>query len=173
MRVEIEREEQPQGGEAFIVGKVPGWVIVIGCIVSIVIPILGFFIIPFVIYDYFRFQKSQKSYHTVSIAIDFSEEEKHIIKSNRLEDRIIFERPLDALRQKSSSDRTYYESRPQGFWLSIRSVLDGTPDVYHAETPADARAYEQELESKLPMLKEFLEANVVREHEHGKRTLEF
>lgn len=108
------------------------------------------------------------TYHLVTLAVEFSEEEKQIIRANQLERTILMERNPPA-----NEDPAKYE-KPTGLAkglfklatgaenpciLRISTLLKGK-DTYITPTPIDAREYEMELKEKiLPTLKGYLLGN--------------
>lgn len=107
-----------------------------------------------------------KKRHTITVKVDFTEAERHIIASRNLGADIILERipPVDAkvtqvkgigsaLKVVSGLGKT-----ENGYNLRIRDLLKGA-DTYTVETPVQAKTYENALIDNLRELKEYLEGN--------------
>ena len=107
-----------------------------------------------------------KKRHTVTVSVQFSDEELHVIKNRDLGNDIILERdpPVDAkvtevkgvgsaLKVVSGMGKTV-----NGFHLRIKDLMNGS-DTYTLTTPVEAKVYEDELIEKLRVLKSYLEGN--------------
>lgn len=129
--------------------------------------IIGLVMIGFVVVDFFKTQGEQGVYHTVSLTVQFTEEEKQIIRDAKIENTIILARELDRYQEKtmSSSDKQY--AMPS---LTFSDLMSGEPDVRHFQTPINAKAYEAELEEKLPDIKGYIDGNIA--DEGGKKTFD-
>ena len=95
----------------------------------------------------------QKSFPTVTLRIEFSEEEQHIISSQRLDQTIIMERP------PSRQLKVYEYDNFDKFHLRIAHILNFQSDVWFARDILEAKEYAAELEDCVRSLKEFLEGN--------------
>ena len=105
----------------------------------------------------------KKPIYTVLLRVDFSEEELHVIKRDKLEKFVIMERPASFnINGKGLPEDT--------FFLKINRLLNGKTDEYALSTPAEAKGYEHELVEALKGLKAFLEAN--QEIEQKSQTFE-
>lgn len=93
------------------------------------------------------------TYYTVSLTVDFSEEEKQVIKDSDLGDSLILERPPQA----NIKDST--QGLEDIFHLRIKDLVKGKPDKHTWATPAEAKNYEADLKEVLPKLKEYIEQN--------------
>lgn len=94
----------------------------------------------------------KKIYPTVTVTVQFTEEEKQIIKLTKTEGNIICERPVRA-GMKPVPDR------PDIWHLRVLSVLDGKPNEYEFENIAEANSYYDALVPSLKNMKGFLEDN--------------
>jgi len=110
----------------------------------------------------------RKTLHGVALTVQFSEEERQIIKQRRLQNDIILERgvPADVDAQKVQNrglakslataalkgrDALHYD-------LTINKLLSGT-DTFFFETPLEAKSYEADLREKLPQFKSYILEN--------------
>ena len=110
----------------------------------------------------------KKTLYSVVCDVQFSEEEKQIISSRKLEHDIILERdpPADVDAEKHASrglGKKLMTAAVSGrdanhFHLTINKLLRG-PDSYALQTPIEAKAYEDELVDRLRDLKGYLEGN--------------
>ncbi len=93
------------------------------------------------------------THYVVSVAVEFSDEEKHIIKSNDLDKTIVLERGVPSDRNAAK-----FDGMEDIFNLTIRRLLQGR-DSYALSTPAEAKQYEQVLTEQLRALKNFIDEN--------------
>lgn len=93
----------------------------------------------------------KKTYYMVTCAVDFTPEEKAIIKKHNMNRLIIMERDRHA-------DKTNGPPRGGCWNLEVYRLVDG-PDEYIMATPAEAHEYEAILKESLKTLKLHLEAN--------------
>lgn len=110
----------------------------------------------------------KKRHHGVTVRVQFSDQEKAIIKERKLQRTVILERdcPSDVDPEKHnqrSNGRVIATALMKGrdanhFHLTIGKLLDG-PDTYFLSTPLVAKAYELELVEKLPDLKDYIVEN--------------
>ena len=110
-----------------------------------------------------------KKLHGMQLSVQFSEEEKAIIKERDLELTILMERdtPVDVNDHKIQNRGLVKKLAiaatsgvdALGFHLTFRKLLKG-PDIYYFSTPIDAKHYAAELrEEILPLAKAYLEGN--------------
>jgi hypothetical protein len=110
----------------------------------------------------------KKTLYSVVCDVQFSEEEKQIISSRKLEHDIILERdpPADVDAEKHANrglGKKLMTAAINGrdanhFHLTINKLLHGA-DSYAMQTPIEAKAYEEELVERLRDLKGYLEGN--------------
>ena len=184
MRADIERGHENTGGKSLVFGhtQLP----VTAGIIAVVLVAVWFLVSPvpaillaiFVLWDFTRFRKASVMYHSVTLGVMFTEEEKQAIKDNKLESTILLERTPDATqaakvnRKEGLMAKVGVESDFSS--LRIRHLMDGKKDTYRMATPLEAKNYEAELSNDiLPLLKGYLTGNTVQTGELGKRTLEF
>src|SRR5258706_12688715 len=73
--------------------------------------------------------------------VDFSEEEVSVITSRQLEDFVVLLRTPDSrLAGKMAPEEA--EQWEQDFSLTIRDLMNQTPDRFTLDTPSDAKAYQ-------------------------------
>ncbi len=94
----------------------------------------------------------------VAITVQFTEEERAIIKKHRLEQAIVLEREPNAYRTKHLTQAERIQLADV-FHLKVDSLLRGT-DVYACDTPLEARQYDANLKDALRNLKAYLTENV-------------
>ena len=93
----------------------------------------------------------KKTYYTVTVTVQFSEEEKKVIQLTKTENHIVTERPKRA---------GIKDNAPDDIWhLRVRTLLPGKPDKYEFENLADANEYNDALLPSLKNLKGFIEKN--------------
>ena len=94
------------------------------------------------------------TYYVVTLDVQFSEEEKQIIKEAGIEDELIIERTVSADKNAAKYDGI------EDIWnLTIKDLLQSKPDVYAFFTPADAKLYEEQIREQMPKLKQYIEIN--------------
>lgn len=92
--------------------------------------------------------------------VDFSEEEKAIIKQRKLQDTIILEREPDVSKGDTAERREFLRSLGDAIHLKICDLLNPSkPNVYHLRTPLEAKQYEQAVLESLKKLKQYLIGN--------------
>jgi hypothetical protein len=91
--------------------------------------------------------------HAVLCKVDFSEEEKQIIKERKLKDFIIMNRPLQA-GVKPDPSLGIVDSP-----LHVWQLLEKDPNMYVVATPSQAKQYEYDLKEALKNFKQFIEDN--------------
>ncbi len=94
------------------------------------------------------------TYYVVTIKVDFSDEELHIIKDQDIEDLVVLERNTPA----SLIDKNFDDEA--GYWdLKIKSLMlkDGSSHDFH--TVGEAKQYATALEEAMPRLKDYISAN--------------
>ena len=91
-----------------------------------------------------------KPFYQVSVQVDFTEVQRHVIQDRNLQDYVILERiPANAR----------IEDNLDWFTLRIRHLMDGKSDHHLCADPVAAKNYEADLVERLRLLKEFLEGN--------------
>ena len=196
MRVDIVRGHQTRGetvGELpWIFGKFPppvagGGLVAIVVVLWLVEPILGVVAGAIALWDFIRFRRANIKFHTVTLAIMFSEEEKQIIKENQLESVVILERAPDIVQrsrklnaiERAQNGLNVWEGAkgiradPRVWYLRFSDILGGKQDRQCFVTPLEAKGYEAALTDALPDVKGFLSGNLVQDGELGRRTMEF
>lgn len=91
----------------------------------------------------------KKTFYTVLVQVEFSQEELAVIKQRKLEKTIVMERPWPAHMGEMSGN----------YNLSIGSLVSNLTTETNFTTPVEAKQYEAELTNKLRALKEFLTDN--------------
>jgi hypothetical protein len=94
----------------------------------------------------------------VIMQVQFSEEERSIIASHRLEHFIVLERDPDS-RLASKLTAEELAQWAQTFHLRIGDLMKGVPDCFTFDTPRDAKLYQLRLIDALKELKAFLMDN--------------
>ena len=90
--------------------------------------------------------------------VEFSEEELSVITSRQLEDFVVLHRTPDSrLAAKLAPEEA--EQWEQDFSLTIRDLMNETPDKFTLGTPSDAKTYQVRLTDALRQLKSFLMEN--------------
>lgn len=95
----------------------------------------------------------KKTLPTVTLRIEFNEEEQHIITSQGLHQTIIMERP------PSRQLKVYENDNFDKFHLRIAHIIDNKSDVWFARDILESKDYAEELEHCLRNLKDFIEGN--------------
>lgn len=108
------------------------------------------------------------TFHLVALTVEFSEEEKAIIKERKLERDLILERGVPANVNEEKHESRGLLSKvvtaavkgrdANHFHLTIGKLLNGT-DTYALATPLEAKEYEAELKDKLVTLKGYIVGN--------------
>lgn len=96
---------------------------------------------------------AKKTHYTVSVTVQFSEEEKQIIRQRKLEKSIVLERSIP-----SDRDPRKFDGIEDVFNLTIHKLMGGT-DTYTLETPLEAKEYDEVLRAGLQDLKAFIVGN--------------
>lgn len=92
----------------------------------------------------------KKSCHEVHLTVDFTHEEKQIIRLRELLEHPIMDRmPFDAKP----------DDNPDWFALKVGHLLTRRPDKFRCRTPSDAKRYAVELQSVLQQLHDWLADN--------------
>ena len=91
-----------------------------------------------------------KTFHEVHLTVDFTHEEKQIIRQRGLAEHELLERiPADAR----------VDDDPAWFILKVGHLFERRPDKFRCKTPSDAKIYEQNLIGALHMMKAWLDEN--------------
>jgi hypothetical protein len=108
------------------------------------------------------------TFHIVALAVDFSDEEKAIIKERKLEHDVVLERDVPAnVDEEKHAERgllakvvtAAVKGRDANhFHLTIGKLLNGV-DLYALATPLEAKEYEAELKERLTSLKGYIMGN--------------
>lgn len=104
-------------------------------------------------YEKKRSLRSWSKGHAISCKVEFTDEEKQIIKQSKIGDVIILNRPLPA-GVKPDPSIGIVDSP-----LKIKHLLEKEPNIYVVETPSEAKEYEAELTEVLKRLKEYIMDN--------------
>jgi len=93
----------------------------------------------------------KKTYYTVTLDVQLTEEEKKVIQLTNAGDNILCERPKRA---------GIKDNAPPHIWhLYVRTLVKGKPDKYEFENIAEANSYNDALVPSLKNLKAFIESN--------------
>lgn len=95
------------------------------------------------------------TYYVVVCRVDFTEEEKHIIKERKLGWTVVLPRPKPCNEKPD-------EYRDENFYNLIIGTLNSSdkfPDEYALATPSEAKEYEHRLTEALKVTKEFIMNN--------------
>lgn len=88
------------------------------------------------------------TFYTVTVKVDFTEEEAAVIKKADLDRAVVMEREVPPNRN---------EVEP-GYWdLKVYQLADG--NTYVCRTTGEAQAYEEELKEALPLVKQAIDNN--------------
>jgi hypothetical protein len=99
---------------------------------------------------------SKKTYYTTTVQVQFSEEEKHVIKQNKLEKHIVAERPPRA----GTSEKDANNPNLADIWdLRVSTLLKGEPDTWEFYTPAETKDYQEKVMAGLKGIKAFVQQN--------------
>ena len=95
----------------------------------------------------------KKNYYTVTVKVEFSEEEKQIIKQRKVSGFTVLKRgvPANQDARKAVGIEDIYDMR-------ISALLSGA-DTYFLATVGEAKAYESDVKDALVQLKAFLQDN--------------
>lgn len=93
------------------------------------------------------------THYVVTLTVEFTDEEKHIIRERRLGKDVIMERDIP-----SDKDPAKFAKVADAFHIRIQDLLRG-PDSYALSTPLEAKAYEAELTEKVTLLKSYIDGN--------------
>lgn len=110
----------------------------------------------------------RKKHHGITVRVDFSEEERAIIKRRKMERDVVMERdyPSDVNAEKHANrslGRVVATAVVAGrdanhFHLTIGRLLKG-PDTYFVSSPIEAKTYEANLMADLEILKRYITEN--------------
>ena len=89
-------------------------------------------------------------FHEVQLTVDFSHEEKQIIRQRGLGEQVLLERVPAGARA---------DDAPDWYHLKVRHLLERKPDRHRLANPAEAKLYEAQLLGVLEQFKAWLEAN--------------
>lgn len=90
----------------------------------------------------------KETYYTVTVKVDFTEEEAAIIKKAELERAVIMDRSCPPLRHEVE----------EGHWnLKVYNLMHPKGDTYVLRTTGEAQAYEEELKEALPLVKQAID----------------
>jgi hypothetical protein len=98
---------------------------------------------------------SRTTWYTIKTVVQFTPEEKDVIKRAKLKDSVLLERVNE--RQAKGLSNAEFETLKHHYYLRVRDLIAG--DVFEVATPVEAKAYEEELKEALNNLKAHLEAN--------------
>lgn len=108
------------------------------------------------------------TFHIVALTVEFSDEEKAIVRERKLERVVILERDVPAnVDEEKHAERgllakvvtAAVKGRDANhFHLTIGKLLNGV-DQYALATPLEAKEYEAALKEKLPSLKGYIMEN--------------
>lgn len=88
--------------------------------------------------------------HEVQLTVDFTHEEKQIIRQRDLVDHHILERvPFDV----------QPDDEPDWYTLKVGHLLMRRPDKFRLKTPSDAKTYVAQLQEAMHVLKAWLDEN--------------
>lgn len=94
------------------------------------------------------------TYYGVRCTVVFTEEEKQIIKKNKLGDYIFMQRTGGTKKM-----REHHRDFPGHQDIKVKDLLKADGVGYTLETPLDAKAYEQDLREHFKKLKDVIEGN--------------
>lgn len=92
----------------------------------------------------------KETFYTVTVKVDFSEEEAAIIKKAELDMAVVMERPVPPNRHDPDGKGDYWN-------LKVYQLAKG--DTYVCRTTGEAQAYEEELKEALPLVKQAIDNN--------------
>jgi len=96
----------------------------------------------------------------VVTGVEFTEEEKAVIKQRKLDRTVVLEREPDA-EAAHRLGRDYLLSLGDTIHLKIGDLLNPRkPDVYNLKTPLEAKQYEENVLASLKKLKQYIVGNV-------------
>jgi hypothetical protein len=88
--------------------------------------------------------------HEVRLTVDFTHEEKQIVRQRFLDDHVLMERwPCDA---REDDD-------PEWYALRVRHLFERKPDRFRCQTPFDAKVYQAKLTEVMQAMKLWLDEN--------------
>lgn len=88
--------------------------------------------------------------HEVHLTVDFTHEEKQIVRQRFLMNHVLMERlPFDS---KEDDDPDWYA-------LQVKHLFDRKPDRFRFQTPSDAKAYQIKLTELMHTMKAWLDQN--------------
>ncbi len=96
----------------------------------------------------------KKTYPTVTLKVEFTEEEKAIIKQNRLEDVIVIERDCPADRDAAKSYDGQWNVRVSSLLYSEKSGLE-----HVGRSNGEIKGFIDQAKENLPKLKAMIEGN--------------
>ena len=97
---------------------------------------------------------AKKTFHVVTLSVEFSEEEKHIIAQRKLEKDLILERGVPADRNPRE-----FDGLEDVFNLRIGTLIRNRFDKYAFTSPLEAKQYEAKLRELMPDLKAYIMGN--------------
>ena len=98
----------------------------------------------------------KKTHYAVSVTVNFSEEEKHVLSGQR--DAIVVDRGPDSEREGKFS-LAEQEDLHNAFCLKVSDLIRGKPDRYTFSTPAEAKQYVELVRGSLQNLKDYITEN--------------
>ena len=105
--------------------------------------VFGLVVAGYIAFDWYKTRLVKTTYHTVTLKVYFSEEEKQVIKDAKLDGVLVMERDLDRYQQHlEAADKRYLNPH-----LTIGGVMDAKPDVRRFLKPINARNYQLALET--------------------------
>lgn len=100
----------------------------------------------------------RKTVHEVSLVVQFSHEEKQIIRQRNLsKTKLLDRRPAHAK----------VDDRDEQFELRMDHIFNGQTDRFQCETPSKAKIYEEDLLAAMAQVKRWIDDNA----ETGHRTV--
>lgn len=110
---------------------------------------------------------SKTTHYIVSLTVQFSQEEKHILK--KAGDAIVLRREPDT-QTKPFANEEEAAILGRHLHLTVSKLLKGKTDAYSLASPAEAKQYDNNLREALQDLKNYISAN--SEVVSGKDTFE-
>ena len=99
--------------------------------------------------------------YDVLLTVDFSEEERAIIKEFHLENTCILEREIDSIRRRGFTPKEMIDLADE-FNLTVRGLLRDHTDTFTFDQYMDARNYEVRVTEALKRLKDYLTTHTLR-----------
>ena len=99
------------------------------------------------------------TFHTVTVIAEMTDEEKAIIKQNKLERVVVLERGLSATSENDDFSRKHIQEHPDAYMLKVKDMMHKDGDTHNFHSIGEANQYVAQLKEVLPKVKAMLDGN--------------